>query len=267
MSRRTTHTPWLVVAGSLALLAALPMTGCRGDRSDKPPRQFFPDMDTQPRWNPQSETRFYADGRTMRQPVVGTVPFGTTSVVSDADWAKPFRDKRDEFLAEDYRRYDGTDDMGEFVTEIPVPVTANLMRLGQGKFNVYCATCHGINGEGANSGQDPERGSMVGRLWNIAVPTFDDPKYLPGGARGQDGYLFTVARRGVVNAGNQTMPGYAHALDTNESWAVVAYIRALQRSHLGTLGDVPEPERAALGSPPPPPPPAQPDPAPTEGQQ
>ncbi len=252
----------------LALLAAGGLTGCRGDRSDNPPRQFFPDMDQQPRWNPQSQTEFYADGRTMRPPVARTVPFGVSAVVSEAGWAGPFNDKRDEFLGDALSPeiYTGQDDMMEYVTKIPVPVTMDLMRTGQTKFNIYCATCHGLNGEGGN----PDTGSMVGRRWTIPVPSFHDPKYLPGGDRGQEGYLFLVSRQGVINAGQQTMPGYAHALDTRDSWAVVAYLRALQTSHLGTLADVPEAERAALGSPPPPPPPPATEtpaaPAPTEGQ-
>lgn len=265
MSPRKTHTLRLAAAG-LALLAALPLTGCRGDRSDKPPRQFFPDMDNQPRWKPQSESGFYADKRTMRQPVTGTVPFGTTYVLSDAAWAEPFNRKRAEFLGESYEIYDGTDEAGDFVTTIPIKVDAKLIALGKTKFDIYCATCHGLNGEGANSAQEPTRGSMVGRRWSIPVPTFHDPKYLPGGDFGQDGYIFTVARHGV-----RTMPSYGHALDTHDAWAVVAYIRALQASYLGTLDDVPEDQRAALGSPPPPPAPApaQGDntPAPTEGKQ
>ena len=257
MSPRTTHTLRLAGAG-LAIGAALAMAGCRGDRSDNPPRQFFPDMDDQPRWKPQSESQFYADKRTMRQPVQGTIPFGATYVLADADWAEPFNRKRDEFLAEDYELYDGTDDTGAFITTIPVKVDLDLMALGKKKFDIYCATCHGYNGEGANAAQDQTRGSMVGRRWSIPIPTFHDPLYLPGGARGQDGYIFTVARKGV-----NTMPSYGHALDTRDGWAVVAYIRALQTSHLGALTDVPESERASLGAPPPKP--AAPD-APPEGQ-
>ncbi|MBK7404318.1 MAG: cytochrome c [Phycisphaerales bacterium] len=247
--------------------AAMPLAGCRGDRSDKPPRQFFPDMDDQPRWKPQSETPFYADGRTMRQPVANTVPFGVSTVISDAAWAEPFMTKRADFLKESPEIYEGTDELGEFVTSIPIPVNMQVLRRGQERFNIYCATCHGVNGEGANppGNEHPEgTGSPVGRRWSIPVPTFHNPMYLPGGERGQDGYIFTVARKGV-----RTMPSYGHALDPHDAWAVVAYIRALQTSHLGTIQDVPEPERAGLGQPPAPPPaaPPAPTPAPTEGKQ
>ncbi len=256
MSPRTTHNCRLLAVGGLVLFAVLPLTGCRGDRSDKPPRQFIPDMDHQPRWNPQSESQFYADGRTMRQPPENTVPFGVSYVLSNEPWAEPFNTKRDEFLggALSTEIYEGMDADGNFVTRIPIPVTTDLMAMGQIKFNIYCATCHGMNGEGAFGSSDPNLGTMVGKRWSIAIPSFDDPKYLPGGERGQDGYIFNIAREGFGVKPNLTMEGYAYALDTRETWAVVAYIRALQQSHLGTLADVPEAQRAALGDPPPPPP-------------
>lgn len=264
MSPRTTHNFRLLVAGGVALFAVMPMTGCRGDRSDKPPRQFIPDMDDQPRWNPQSESAFYADGRTLRQPPEHTVPFGVSYVLSTEPWAEPWNTKRDEFLGDALSPeiYAGMDETGDFITTIPIPVTTDFIRMGQTKYNIFCATCHGINGEGSFASQDPNLGSMVGRRWSGAIPGFDDPRFLAGGERGQDGYLFTVARDGVGVKPNLTMQGYAYALDIRETWAVVAYIRALQQSHLGTLADVPEAQRAALGAPPP-----QPEPEPTEDQQ
>ena len=252
MSPRVTQTVRVLAIGGIALAAALPLGGCRGDRSDKPPRQFFPDMDNQPRWNPQADSEFFADGRTMRKPVEGTIPFGTTAMVSDADWAAPFNAKRAEFLAADAALYEGVDEWGDFLEEIPVPVTAEMLRLGQGKFNIYCAVCHGFNGEGSNPAIDSELGSMVGRRWSIPVASFHDPRFRAGGEFGRAGYIYSIARNGKGVLPNQTMPGYAHALDSAETWAVVAYIRALQRSHQGTLTDVPENERSTLGTPPPP---------------
>ncbi|HZW07030.1 MAG TPA: hypothetical protein VFF65_07890, partial [Phycisphaerales bacterium] len=59
-------TRLVLTAGALALAAA---SGCRGDRSDSRPRQFFPDMDDSPKFKPQTATPFFADGRAMRQPV------------------------------------------------------------------------------------------------------------------------------------------------------------------------------------------------------
>ena len=132
-----------------------------------------------------------------------------------------------------------------------------LVRLGQKNFNIYCAVCHGYNGEGAQGAANPASGGLVGRRWSIPVANMHDEMYLPGGERGLDGYLFQVVRNGVGAEGAKTMPGYGYALDAREAWAVVAYIRALQTSRRGEPGDVPEALRAQLGDPPPPPPPAE----------
>lgn len=253
------------VLGCAAVVAVTvaPLGGCRGDRSDKPPRQFFPDMDDQPKLKPQSETQFFANGRAMREPPAHTVPFGTSEVVSEEAWAAPAMDARANFLRANYEVYEGTDDMLNPLETIPVPVTMELLRRGQERFNIYCSVCHGYNGEGAGGETPADAGGLVGRRWSIPVPSFHNPLYLEGGERGQAGHIFTVARNGLVNNGVQTMPGYGHALDAHDTWAVVAYIRALQRSWRGELSDVPEAQRAQLGAPPAP---AQPAPG-TEGQQ
>jgi mono/diheme cytochrome c family protein len=259
MSPRVTHIARLALGAALAAGLTGPLAGCRGDRSDNPPRQFLPDMDDQPKWKPQSESAFFADGRTMRKPVEGTVPFGVMSVLSDAPWAAPANARREAFLAAESEIYEGVDEMGDFVEEIPVPISADLLRQGREKFNIYCAVCHGYNGEGSNPGADPTQGSMVGRRWSIPVASFHDERFVPGGEFGQAGYLFQIARHGKGVFPAQSMPGYRHALDAEETWAVIAYIRALQRANAGDLSDVPESERETLGSPPEPPQPAEPD--------
>src|SRR5690606_28449424 len=101
--------------------------------------------------------------------------------------------------------------------------TRALLERGEERFNIYCAACHGYTGDGAG---------MVGRRWSIPVPSYHDPKYSDSAQRtGKDGYLFHVARYGLKNPdGSTRMPAYGHALDAQDAWAVVAYIRALQAS-------------------------------------
>ncbi len=74
--KTTKHTTRGALACLLALgaIATLPLGGCRGDRTDKPPRQFFPDMDDQPKKKAQSETEFFADGMSQRPLVEGVRP-------------------------------------------------------------------------------------------------------------------------------------------------------------------------------------------------
>lgn len=231
-------------AAAVALCAgAAWLGGCRGERSDAAPRQFFPDMDDQPRWNPQGRSNFFEDGRTMRTPVEGTIAYARSTLdpagAGNADWAERFRLERDELLRDDDNVHYGgqRDENGAiiaFVESIPVPVTMAMLERGRERFNIYCAVCHGYTGDGKG---------MVGQQWAYDLPTFYDPKYTTPEADSvlwRDGYLFQVARHGVIDvAGVQKMPGYAHALSTHDTWAVVAYIRALQRSHEGRIQDVP----------------------------
>lgn len=262
MTARTRHIPLAVALASLALLG-----GCRGDRSEKPPRQFLPDMDDSPRWNPQQNDGFYADGRTMRLPPSGTVAFGRSSATApegESDWGRTNQWQRASLLRDDAGLFYGLssaeidpqtaweiEDGEAFAGRIPMEVTLETLELGRERFNIYCAVCHGYSGEGGGTvAEGPQQGrlfgGMVGRRWSYNVPSLHDEKYLRGaeGRTGRDGYLFYTARHGVQ--GGELMPGYAHALDVEEAWAVVAYIRALQESRRGSLADVPEAQREIL---------------------
>jgi mono/diheme cytochrome c family protein len=242
---QTTTRLLLAAAAAGSLMGVL---GCQGEREEKPPRQFFPDLDDQPKWKPQEKSDFYPDGRTMRQPVAGTVPFGRDPFVTDAaasPWAAPFMQEREDLLKEDKAFYEGVKEDGKsYVDKIPVPVNMDLLKLGQKKFNIYCSVCHGYMGDGKGT---------VGVQFLPAPANFHDPKFKTPDPTSpdlvRDGYIFHVARQGKLNTAtppSATMPGYAHALTERETWAVVAYIRALQASQEGTLDDVPEAQRRTV---------------------
>jgi mono/diheme cytochrome c family protein len=229
----------LVVAALGAMAAGL--GGCRGDREDKPPRQFFPDLDDQPKWDPQGQTDFFVDGRTMRPTVPGTVAFSRMGPVPEDDWAEPWQRERDDFLRDNPLYYEGKTGEGTYAAYMPVEVTADLISRGQERFNIFCATCHGYTGDGKG---------LVGNQWSYPLPNFHDAKYKDREQQtGKDGYIYHVARYGIAgaNPGDPLkMPGYKHALNARDSWAVVAYIRTLQASYDGTLADVPEARRRDL---------------------
>lgn len=234
--------------GLVLCAGVLAMAGCRGDRSDKPPRQFFPDMDDSPKWKAQTESEFFADGRSMRHPVAGTVAFGRVSFVSEEAWAGDFGVQRRDLLKEGDGFYRGVDPAlpagtpaEQWVERIPVPVTEAMIRRGQERFNIYCSVCHGYSGNSQG---------MVGRRWSAAPANFHDPKYTDVTQRtGRDGYIFNVIRNGVpavVEGQPPRMPGYGHALNETDAWSVVAYVRALQQSRRGTMEDVPAEQRSAV---------------------
>ncbi|MFG0326035.1 MAG: c-type cytochrome [Phycisphaerales bacterium JB037] len=261
----------LALAGAAVSLSSL--AGCRGDRSDKPPRQFLPDMDDQPRWNPQSESEFFVDKRTMRQPPEGTVASMRIAydpaLAEDSEWGDQLRQQREDLLAADTGTYYGVADginpdtayqiqeASAFIDSIPVAVDAQLLERGRERFDIYCSACHGYAGEGGGVIDGKPYGGMVGQRWSYAVPSFHDAKYKDDSARtGRDGYLFYVARHGVQDPPpdgsppgtkpGYRMPPYAHALSTRDTWAIVAYIRALQTARDATLADVPPEGREIL---------------------
>ncbi|MEO1583039.1 MAG: cytochrome c [Planctomycetota bacterium] len=220
-----------------ATVAAGGLTGCRGERTDKPPRQLFPDMDDQPRFKVQRQSDFFEDGRTMRPVVEGTVPWGRTPVdvespkVADTSWAGEYRTQRARLLAEDDSVYRGETGAGgeetdpdRWIERIPIAIDRELIEVGRKNFNIYCATCHGYEGDGMGT---------VGQKWaGQIVANYHEEKYKdPSLFTGRDGYFFYVGRNGLYDAqGVLRMPPFKQALDEREMWGVVAYIRALQAS-------------------------------------
>lgn len=235
-----THLGAALMCG-VAALAISAMPGCRGDREDKPPRQFFPDLDDQPKWKPQTKSEFYEDGRAMRMPVTGTVGFSRVGPVSEEDWAAPWQQERADLLKGDALLYEGTTPQGTYADVMPVQVTSELIARGENRYNIYCVVCHGYAGDGKG---------MVGQQWSYPLPNFHDPKYSdPSVQQGKDGYIFHVIRYGVpgANPGDANkMPAYGHAVNAHDAWAIVAYFRTLQAAYNANLGDVPDARRQEL---------------------
>lgn len=224
------------------------VSGCRGDREDAPPRQFFPDLDDSPKWKPQTKTDFYSDARSMRKPVVGTVAFGTAGFVPTEPWAEHWKEKRSDLLKSDQQFYEGIsgydkDGKPVFLARIPssVVVDAALLRRGEERFNIYCTACHGYLGDAKGT---------VSALFNPTPANFYDPTfYDPKNIRSQDGWIFHTIRWGKPGGagdGKMNMPAYGHAVNERDAWAITAYVRALEASREGTIQDVPESMRDQL---------------------
>jgi mono/diheme cytochrome c family protein len=234
------HHPAVLCATLAALaLSVGTLQGCRGDRSTEPPRQFFPDLDDAPKWEPQGESNFFADGRMMRQPVTGTVPFGRQAFVPSEDkaWSASWGEKREDLLKADPVFYAGKDDKGAWIAKVPVKFSQQDLLRGQERYNISCASCHGYDGAGQGT---------VGAQWSYPLPNFHDEKYRDVSQdTAKDGYLYHIARNGVwsPDGAQNKMPGYAHALTAEDTWRIVAYIRVLQATRSATLSDVPEAQR------------------------
>ncbi|MDA1027635.1 MAG: cytochrome c [Bacteroidetes bacterium] len=188
------------------VLAAFVFAGCQGSISEKSPIHINPNMDRQERFEAQEANPFFADGRAMRLPVNGTVARG--------------------FLKEDVALWTGKTESGDF-TSIPVPVTLELLERGRERYQIYCSVCHGIAGDGQGI-------IMKGGYGFVQAPTYHSDML-----RAQpDGYFYDVVKNGV-----RTMAGYGSQVPMKDRWAIVAYVRALQRSQYADVNDVPENER------------------------
>lgn len=100
-----------------------------------------------------------------------------------------------------------------------LPRTKMTMERGQKIFNTYCIVCHGPKGNGEG----------------FVVPPYPrPPSLLSDKVRNwPDGNIFHV-----ITKGQNLMPSYATQIDPNDRWAVIHYIRALQRAAQPTAEDV-----------------------------
>ena len=169
------------------------------------------DMHDQPKFQPFEGSSFFKDGRSARPPIDGTVARGQ--------------------LDEDPVFFAGRMENGAFSDHIPVAVDRTLLDRGRERFNIYCSPCHDRAGSG--------RGMIVERGFKQPTSFHTERlRSLP------PGYLF-----GVINNGFGVMPSYAAQVPPADCWAIVAYVRALQRSQHTVIADVPESERGSLGAP------------------
>jgi mono/diheme cytochrome c family protein len=217
----------------LLTVAAVAFLGFRGKKSADPPFELFPDMVRQPKVRAQSPLGFFADGRGSRMPVDGTVPIGyelpRPNTIATPAPGVPAAEPREHLAFSEGTDYYNTGKMADhWGTGMPVEVTPELMRRGRERFNITCAMCHGASAAG----------NGITKQYGLAtVVTLQDDRIRAMA----DGEIFNT----VTNGKNTMMP-YGAIVTVRDRWAIVAYLRALQRSQNGTVGDVPENERAAL---------------------
>jgi mono/diheme cytochrome c family protein len=166
------------------------------------PRIGFERMTDQARGKAYRASPFFADGKLMQAPPDDTVPSDRPNLPGQV------------VSANDELRV------------IPVPVTRALLQRGQNRFEIFCATCHGLDGSGE---------SLVAHNMALSKP----PSLVTDPVRSLSvGYVFNV-----IGAGDGLMPSYAQQLPIADRWAVVSYLRALQRSQASELATLPEPLR------------------------
>lgn len=190
----------LWVTAALAVFA----TGCVGAESSDPPIVGIRNMYNQPRYDAQERQPFFADQRSMRPHVEGTV---SREMEKGHDVATG--------LGAQSKRW---------INQIPPRVIDRLggsgaaLERGKSRYDIYCAPCHGLSGDGR--GMVSRRALALGAS-GLVAPSFHDDRlrHIP------DGQLFATIGNGVRN-----MPSYAHNIPVDDRWAIVHYVRALQLS-------------------------------------
>jgi len=201
----------------LLALTVFGIAGRRGTDFRKPPLEIFDDMVRQDKLRPQVPNSFFADGRSSQAHVAGTVAQRIGDQGNDI-W---------QGTAQNTGLVPGTTN---FVATIPVPVTTALLERGRERYNISCLPCHGATGDG--NGITKKIGAMpvVANLLDknaIIIP---------------DGQVFRIIGDGKA----PNMQGYAANIAIEDRWAIVAYVRAIQRARFATLEEVPAADRATL---------------------
>jgi mono/diheme cytochrome c family protein len=176
-------------AAALILALAAASVGCRQDMHD------------QPKYIPLRPSTFFADGRSARPLVDGTVARG--------------------HLNEDAAFYTGKGPDGKPIGAFPFPITREIVTRGQERFNIYCAPCHGRLGNGDG---------MIVRRGFRQPPSYHVERLRSA----PNGYFYDV-----ISKGFGAMSDYAAQIEPADRWAIVAYVRALQLSQNAAVADVP----------------------------
>lgn len=193
----------------LLVITVLGLAGFRGATSRQPGIEVFPDMDRQPKIRPQTGSEFFADGRSSRLPVEGTVARGSAFAETPISTG----------LVEGTTNY---------LARIPLEVTPEFMATGRKQYQIYCAPCHSPVADG----------NGITRSFGMGVvANLHDPRIV----QMPDGEIFNV----ITHGRNLMMP-YETQIPVEERWAIIAYVRALQLARLGTAEDLPEGQRAGF---------------------
>lgn len=241
----------LVITG---LIPAMIILNIRAGYSTAPRFHVFFDMDFQPKKKAQQTTTIFADGRTMRPQVKGTVgrgqleeqdPFylgydpSKLTAIDTLETGK-FVSLQDPKAADGSAAKPAADGSAQtpaapasalnlpWIDKLPIEVDEANMALGKQKFETYCSACHGYAGFG--DGLVHKRADALAQGYWLAPTSLHVDK-----VRTQPvGQIFHT-----ITKGQGKMASYASSLNPKERWAIVLYVRALQKSRNADMSEVP----------------------------
>ncbi len=219
-------------------IAMVAFLGFRGRHTTGTPIEVFPDMVRQPKVRPQAPLAFFTDHRGSRLPVAGTVPIGYEMPSPEVEPspgtpAAPSLNQHPPAISFGASPdYINTGKMGgNWGAGIPLEVTPQLMLRGEQRFSINCAICHGPTAAGDG---------IVKQYGLATVVSLQDDRI----RNMADGEIFDT-----ITHGKNTMMAYGPNVTVNDRWAIIAYLRALQRSQHASVDDVPLDARGELERP------------------
>ena len=211
----------MALIGTAIGVAVVGIAGFRGEVLRQPPIEIFADMNRQPKLRPQRPNDFFANGVSSQLAPSNTV--AQSDPIQTVDGAVfPFQ----EDAPVNSGKISGTTN---FIATNPLPVTGELLTRGHERFDIYCSPCHGKLGDG--NGITKKIGDMpaVANLHDMRIVTMTD------------GEIFNT-----ITHGKNTMGAYGPLVPVPDRWAIVAYVRALQLSWLGSTNDLSADQQASL---------------------
>jgi len=187
---------WLGVA--IFVTSLLLLMGC----------QVTGDLVYQPYNRPLSQNDLFANGSSARNLIPGTVPQTDQRVDDPAST--------------------GLDQNGQPLTAFPVPVTNDLVKRGQERFNIFCVVCHGVDGHGD--------GKVVGFQFPAPPDLLGDARAFPVGE------IFNI-----ITNGQGKMLSYGYRVKAPDRWAIIAYVQAMQLKNGHLTQDLTPEELQQLG--------------------
>jgi len=231
---------YFILLLTLLVILVVSIAGLRGCKTKRPPIEIFPDMVRQPKVKAQVPSGFFADGRGSREPVAGTVPVGYSEPVKPTTASSAYtasNGSNGAVMSGPYEVviFSGKEcyaDTGKNGTNwgngFPFNATMATLERGRERYQIQCAVCHGETGAG---------NGIATKYALVGVANLHQQRL----REMTDGEIYNT----IAN-GKNTMLGYGSVIQVPDRWAIVAYVRALQRSQNATINDVPATERAAL---------------------
>lgn len=229
--------PFWMKATAVSVLCALTIPPAfifrsRYTISQAPRVHLIQDMDNQIKYKAQATSPIFADGRSARPQIPGTVAQGKLA-------ASDHFERGFSMAAQPQ----GGAPAANFFIDFPeqVQITDDLLARGQQRYNIYCSSCHGLDGSGngpvhVRAAQLAEAGTP-GMAWvqpaNLHTETV---------VNRPNGHLFNT-----INVGIRNMAGYGHVVPPADRWAIVAYMRALQLSQAAPAKMAPADKLTELG--------------------